>query len=411
MYRSPIAMPVRGVDLLSPDTAIPRGYARRVENVVIGRDGTITRRAGRQLLVEGGGFHSIEQTAHGLLVGRGVGLYRITDDPQHPEPLTHLGAASLIDFTDYNGHTYLTNGTGVWWIPSDEDAPRPCGVSLPSTLPTISVADTGALPAGTYSVALSLVDDRGEESRAVMLGQVTLPVSGGIRLNGLEVDLSSRYRVFLTPPDGDVLYLSEEFSGAFSQYLVSRPADGAMRRTQHLQPIPAGQFIRGRNGRLYVAKDNILWFSQALRPHLIDPRHDYIQFVGQIRFIEPLSIGLLVADDRGVWLLEGDDPSNARMRQVSVAKAVTGSSKRIPSGTVLRADDVAASVLWLSEEGYIIASDLGEVRALNSGQVRVPTDQRGRTVVVKRDGAVQILTLVAATEIYGDSIATIHTGG
>lgn len=394
MYRSKIALPVGGLDQISNPLAMPEGYASQIKNVVISRDGVIMRRPGRTLLQPGHDFHSIAETSHGLLVGKGPNLFRIGSDHNAPEYLINLISTGLIDFTDYNGHTYLTNGHGVWWLPATEHGARECGVRLPDRMPAIAPHDSGSLAPGRYAVAVSVMDEHGEESPARMIGQVDLPTGGGILMTGIDnSDLSLTYRVYLTPPDGDALYLSEQFSAAFAQYVVASPPEGAIQATLDLDRLPAGQFIRGFNGRIYVADGDTLWFSQAMRPHLCNRAHNYIRFAGDIRFIEPLAIGMMVADDRGVWLLEGGDPGAANLRQISPARVMMGSSIRVPATATLRTQLPTAAVLWLSEDGYMVAADSGETESLNQKRVKVPVSGRGRTVVVEHQGVTQLVTL------------------
>ena len=398
MYSAPITLPAGGLDQISNPLAMPDGYASRAENVVISRDGVIMRRPGRTLIQPGHDFHSIADTGHGLLIGKGSNLFRIANDPMAPEHIINLGTTGLIDFTSYNGHTYLTNGHGVWWMPASEHGARQCGVSLPDRLPAIAAHPDGALAPGMYAVALSVVDEHGEESPAAILGQIDLPAGGGILLTGVDgSNLDLTYRVYLTPPDGDALYLSESFSAAFSQYLVTRQPDGAIQATRDLERLPGGQFIRGMNGRLYVAAGDALWFSQAMRPHLCNRAHNYIRFVGGIRFIEPLMAGMMVADDRGVWLLEGADPTTATQRLISPAKAMAGSSIRVPATMTLRTQLPSAAVIWLSEDGYMVATDTGETEALNQKRVRVQVDGRSKTVITEHQGTIQLVTLIISS--------------
>jgi len=398
MYRAPIALPAGGLDQISNPLAMPDGYASSVENVVISREGVIMRRQGRTLLQAGHDFHSIAETNHGLLVGKGPGLFRFYPDVNAPELIMNLGSIGPIDFTDYNGHTYLTNGHGVWWMPATEHGARQCGVSLPDRLPAMVAHPDGALVAGTYAVALSVVDDNGEESPAAVLGQVELPNGGGIQLTGIDSsDMTLTYRVYLTPPDGDALYLSESFSAAFSQYLVTRQPDGAIQATRNLSRLPGGQFIRGMNGRIYVASGDTLWFSQAMRPHLCNRAHNHIRFVGDIRFIEPLTAGLLVADNRGVWMLEGTDPTTARQRLISPTPVMAGSSIRVPATMTLRTQLPSAAVIWLSADGYMVATDTGETESLNQKRARVSVDGRGKTVITEHQGTTQLVTLITSS--------------
>lgn len=397
MYQSPIPLPTGGIDQISDDLAIPAGFARRIENVVISSNGVFSRRKGRAVVRPGYGFHSIAETDHGILVGKGNGLFRIHPDSGEPELLGFIeNQYQPLDFTGYNGNTYIAGASGVWWIPAEHDTLLPCGVSLPDTKPAISAHENGALPAGQYAVAMSIVSPWGEESPLLPLGQVALESGGGIMLSGisgLEIDYS--INVYLTQESGGAYYLAEKFSAAFSQYLVGTFPDGAIAETQHLKPLPGGQYIRGRAGRLYVAQGNTLWFSNPMRPHLCDAAHGYIQFTGDIRFIEPITAGLLVADSRGVWLVEGDDPVSARLRLISPTPVMAGSSIRLPASASLRTSLASAAVIWLSSDGYMVATETADTECINSKRARIDVSGQGKTVFTDIHGTTQVITLTA----------------
>jgi len=273
-------------------------------------------------------------------------------------------------------------------------------------MPAIT-AGSGELLAGKYAVAVSRVDARGEESRTELLGHLALSDGGGVQLSGMVADASSTYRVYLTTPDGDVLYLSEEFSGAFTTFVVTKRPDGKNRATQHLVPMKPGTFVESHGGRIYTAVGDTLNFSQPLRFGLYDPRYDFIQFSGKIRVVAPVDEGLYVGDDRGVWFLPGKDPSDARLKKVSGSLAVFRSGLVLPganiSKDILNSDSPVA--VWLSTEGYMVGNSSGEVTPLNPEKLRVAADLEGRSRFVVREGLKQVITLLSAAGQLGYGLA------
>ena len=412
MRTVPIDLPKLGVDLLASETAIDRKAVRAADNIDIGDTGEFSTRVGHTVVQPGTGFHSMHHTDRTTLVVKNANVYAYNADTNTPHLIMELPYPELVEFTDYNGHVYFTASSGTWWLPSDEFIPRPVGSNPPDVLPNVTPATTGTLTAGKYVVGVSVVDDRDEESAMVVVGQVELTESGGIRLAGMAPELVGRWRVYITPPDGEELYLAEEFSRSFGEYVVTSQPDGAIRRTQYLAPMPGGQFIRGRNGRLYVASGDTLWFSEPLRPHLRDARHGYIKFVGQIRFIEPVEEGMFVGDDRGVWFMAGDDPTNTKMRLMHPARAVKRSSTLIAGSHF--GDDVTQSdryhALWLSTEGYVLGHPSGNITPLQPERVRIADGLEGRTRFLTRDGLRQVITLIATADNFGYGLAIDSVG-
>lgn len=399
-----ILLPTNGVDLLSDETGLSAGYVRRAENVDILRGGGFRRRAGHVLQSAGEGWHSLFSGKRGVLVGVGTELRSLDTQTFITALKADFGVDDPFDFVEYNGHTYVCNSGGLWWIPADSSEARRAGVALPNPLPNVRSVQQGALLPGRYAVAISRVDTRGEESPTRLFG--ILDLDGAVELSGLPIEPGARYRVYLTPPDGDVLYLAAEFDAVFATFVVGEIPDGAQRTTQHLSPMPGGEFVRWHAGRLYVLSGDVLHFSQPLRPHLTDLRHDFIQFQNA-KFVEPVSGGIFVGDDRGVWFLTGNEPGEFKFQQVSSAVAMRRSSLRLSSSHLprtLRLPEQECAV-WLSTEGYMVGTESGQVIALHPDRVRLAATLEGRSRFVIRNGVKQIITLTAASATSGYGVA------
>lgn len=406
---TPIPLPRLGVDLLSDETQMPAGAVRAAVNVDIDKRGQFGRRSGSALVAPGDGYGDLYPWGKTLLARRGAQLMAIDPGTLVEVPLCDLGVDGPIDYAAYNGDLYIVSAMGLWVLRAGATAAQPAGSRLPDVLPDLSPATAGALTPGRYMAAISMVDERGEESPAVPLGQMN--VTAGLLLTGLAVLPGSRWRLYLTPPDGDVLYLAEEFEAVFPQYAVTVYPGGAPCETLHLAAMPGGHFVRGNGGRLFVAAGDTLWFSEPLRPHLTAPRHNFVRFVGQIRFVEFVDGGAYVGDDRGVWWLAGADPTQYSLQQASDAVAVARSSVLVPMHHVGALDSRAAAdcAVWLSADGYMVGAPGGQVSALHADRIRLAPEIAGQSIFLMRDGIKQIVTLTASpgpASVFGGAIDT-----
>ena len=404
-----IPLPRLGIDLLSDETQMPAGTVRAAVNVDIDKRGQFGRRQGSALAAAGDGYGDRFSWGGRLLARRGALLLSIDPDTLAEATLCDLGADGPINYTAYNGDLYIAAAAGLWLLRVGASAAQPAGARLPDALPMLLPAAAGALTPGRYMAAISILDERGEESPAVPLGQID--VTAGLLLTGLEVVPGSRWRLYLTPPDGDVLYLAEEFDAVFTQYAVTVYPGGAPCETLHLAPMPGGRFVRGYSGRLFVAAGDTLWFSEPLRPHLTAPRHNFIRFVGDIRIVEFVAGGVYVGDDRGVWWLAGEDPTQYRLQHASDAVAVACSSALAPSHHlgVMGSRAAADCAVWLSADGYMVGPPGGQVTALHSDRIRLAPQIAGRSIFLVRDGIKQIVTLTASpgpASVFGGAIDT-----
>jgi len=392
----PFPLPVTGIDALSDETALDDGAVREAVNVDIDRDGCFSRRAGRRLIVPGADFHSlwVAKQRGTALVAQGSKLYKYIPG-NTPVALSTLNSADPLAYTEYNGNIYWTNRQTLQWLPSDSTVARDAGVPTPAVVPRLSPAP-GSLYRGKYGVCLSYVDDRGEEGGATEVQVIELPAGGGIRLEGLETRPGCIVNVYITDTDGEVLRLAARFPAVFPSYTVAEVARGSECETQYLVPMHPGEYITWLAGRLYTAVDDVLYFSNALRPHLYDPAHNFVKFSGFISFIEAVSDGLYVGDSRGVWFLRGTDPTKFEQTLVSTVRAVPRSSIKLPPSVfpdkVVNTQNPVA--VWLGDSGYVIGMDSGVVVELHTSRASLPRGLVGRSAYVFKDGIKQVITPV-----------------
>lgn len=407
---TPIPLPRLGVDLLSDETQMPSGTVRSAVNVDIDKQGQFKRRDGYTDSGLSGEFVGDLHPWQGRLIAyRNGELVSIDTNTMDFVVLGDLAGPPPHSFTEYNGALYVCTKSAVWILRENADAVALSGSRLPDALPNIAANPSGALTPGKYMAAISMLDERGEESQALMLGQID--VQAGLMLAGLVVAPGCKWRLYLTPPDGDVLYLSEEFDAVFSQYAVGTYPAGKQCETLHMEPLPGGSCIRADAGRIYVARGDTLWFSEPLRPHLVAARHNFVRFVGAIGFVEFVDGGCYVADDRGVWWLAGSDPTEWRMALASDAVAVANSSIVLPSYRVgaLQSRATTDCAVWLSANGYMVGAAGGQVAALHPERIRIAPGHVGRSIFLTRDGINQIITLTASqgpAPVFGGALDT-----
>ena len=395
----PYPLPITGIDSLSNETALMKGAVREAINVDIGRAGRFKRRVGQTKRLAGNEYHSLwgAQQRGTMLVANGNKLLRLNDDLTS-QPLADLVTGDPLSYTEYNGNVYWTSKSTFGWLPSNSPDPRPVGVPTPEINPALA-AGNGSLTAGKYGVCISYVDERGEESGTTAVQIIDLPQGGGIALSGMAVRPGWEVYVYITDPDGMKLHLGAKLPAVFSSYLVAEVAKGGDCDTQFLQPLPPGEFIAWLAGRLYTAKNGTLCFSNAMRPHLYNPAHNFIQFSGYISFIEAVTDGLYVGDSRGVWFLSGTDPTKFEMRLVSTCRAVRRSSIKIPPEHFPEKKVPATNpvALWLSTSGYVVGMDGGATVELQPDRIKVPAGLVGRTTYLFRDGIKQVVSPVNST--------------
>ena len=383
-----MGLPREGMDMLSSEEDLRDGTYRRLRNVDISKEGIVRRRPGFKRVVNNPGMHSLYAYGDKLLfVDRGS-LMLFNPETRVGDVLGLVGDFPL-HYTEYNGYVYMSNIQGCWRL--DDGVLHPVGVAnwysggLPFTV------DHNNQTEWTHkvAVAVSVVSPYGEESGAKVVG---------------ECDLSD------LPESGDRgdlrIYSTAGVAGAWVLVGSVEPCE-----VLGLEVLPGGHFITGHNGRLCVAVDNCVVFSEALRPHLYDPATNVIPFVGKLRMLVSNGDCLYVADDRGVWILKGKELFEASLEQVSSVIIVIGSALAVPSSALPAGrEDMDISegedlVVFLTEHGYVGGRGNGSLVNLSRGLVKLPAGREGHTVLLERDGMAQLVSAINATSLEAIGVA------
>lgn len=384
-----MGLPREGMDMLSSEEDLRDGTYRRLRNVDVSKEGVVRRRPGYKRVVNQPGMHSLYAYGDKLLfVDRGS-LMLFNPETRVGDVLGLVGDFPL-GYTEYNGRVYMTNIQGCWYL--DSGVLHQAGVvnNYSGGIPFTVDHDNETEWTHKVTVAVSVVAPNGEESGAKVIG---------------ECDLSD------LPELGDWGYMRlYSTSGAAGAWILIGSVEPC--EVLGLEVLPGGHFITGHKGRLVVAVDNCVVFSEALRPHLYDPATNVIPFVGKIRMLVSNSDCLYVADDRGVWVLAGKDLFEASLERVSSAIIVTGSALVVPSSALpagredMKISEGEDLVVFLTEHGYVGGRGNGLLVSLSRGLVKLPAGREGCTVLLERDGMAQLVSAINASSLEAVGVAT-----
>lgn len=403
-------LPKLGMDKLSDETSIPQGAWRTITNIDVSRAGQMSVREGFARIATGEYYSLWYALQRGVMLAAKNGtLYSINTTTGAATALINTGSQTIINYCEYNGNIYAVNAGGVFTIPSGSSTASRCGTAAPQP-PTVSASPNGGLVAGKYAVAISTINAAGEESGSTAPQVVTLTADGGIQLSGLPIVTGGKVAIFATTTNGDILYEYTQAPATFTTHLISATPQGSPIRTAYMSTLPGGHIIRWHNGRLYVASDDTLWYSDPFTPHLTQTSTNFVQFSGTISFVEAVQGGIYVGDTRGVWFLDGGDPTKFVLKRVSGCRAIPGTSLIVPNEhfnpKVVNTQLPVA--VWLCTSGYAVGTSEGTVIELNADFVRVPISQTGATTFAIRKGRKQVLTLVSTQrDSSGQSIDSV----
>jgi hypothetical protein len=145
--------------------------------------------------------------------------------------------------------------------------------------------------------------------------------------------------------------------------------------------IPPGQHITYYNGRIYVAKDQTIWYTDAYALNRIDMRKNVIQMKDEITMMKAVDDGIYVSigdiDDRSsVIFLGGTTPEEFTYREVADYGAIEGTGRKT-KGAFVGDGVVGDPIMWISRKGICIGANGGSFRNLTAGRYEVPNNRYG----------------------------------
>jgi hypothetical protein len=379
-----------GINNVAQDTEVPAGALRSALNVDLTDEGKPRRRGG-QSSIYAGDARSLYSSGDFTIFAEADVLKRLFADNSTTTLYAGLDSNNPISYAEVNTTIYFTDGdnnlqTTLGGVVS------PLGLPSPVTLPALTTTTTGGMDEGTYQVASTEVTSNGEESGAGMAQVVTLTQGQGILVSGVSFSSgASATNIYVSKANGEVLYYHSQTSST-STSIMEKP-QGRKLETQFMDELPAGQLMFYYKGRLWVAQDNVLWYSEPLRYGLCRLSANFIQFPERITIGQAVLDGIYIVADKG-YFLAGTDPKQMQQVVVSPYRAVEGTGM-ILSPDVFGLEDVLEdTAYWFGTNGAVLGLPGGAVKNITEDRLVVPDYVSGATMLRSKAGIQQVISAV-----------------
>ena len=386
----------RGLNNLDPVERLKPDALRDALNVDIDADGRVSRREGFAQVYSGGDIHSL-WGGNILLCVEGADLKRLTVNADGTLSAAVLGSGFIpgrpVAYDMLGDEVFLSNGVITGKVKNG--ALIPWGVQTPQRQPALTADTVGGLDAGAYLVAVTFVSNSGEESGSPAPQKIDIPAGGGIALSLLPTPTEANIttiRLYVSPPNEDVLYLADEVPAGATSALIYKWDTGMQAQTLLLDKMPPSVSIAHVGGRIYGILGNVLYWSEPLRYGLYRPARNWMLFPGgDLRAIGGVEgAGLYVVGDK-TWFLSGTDPSSFTQTEVLGYGGPRQQMLRVPREAFTSLNISVADVpVWLSERGFHAGLPEGVVN-LTERQAVVDSYQRIASLYRERHGRRQVM--------------------
>lgn len=381
-----------GMDMVSEDTALPRGAVREALNVTFDREGRARRRPGNTL-ISSGDTHSLwaNKTGDRAFCVRGPDLCKCGTG-LGVEPIATLPNAGPLSYTELADRIVAANASWIGQV-MPNDAVIELGVE-DGRIGTVDKSSVGGLPAGRYGIAAAFL--RGDEEGGLSdIHFVQVDAGGGLSValpQPLGADVSG-VRLYRTTADGDVLYRAEDIPVGLAVYVLGNSPIGRAADNQRLRRMPPGHIVRAWRGRLLVARGRTLRFSEPFRYGLYSPRTGFIQEAHPILLVAPVEGGIFVGTRAGVIFYRGNTPGEWSRVRLGAAPPVQGTDRAVDLSVIdpkFQLGTTGEAAMWLSQTGFVIGLPDGQVVQPQSRRIRLEA-QRGQLAIVGRQAVSMVI--------------------
>jgi hypothetical protein len=396
-------------NVVSPESTPPE-FLKKALNIDIDKLGGIAKRKGYSLK-DSGNYISIwaSENRLGCFANKNGNLIEVKSDYSVSTVKSNI-SNDPVSFDEVDGVIYYTsdahNGMIVNGVHKDWGIPKNI------LAPTLSLA-VGTLSEGTYQVSFTYVRSDGIESGATPASMITVPNGSGISLNIPNTSIPDIVysRIYCSEPNGKVLYyaglslLNSTFTiGSTSSF--SNPF-----KMFNLDKAPTGHIVKYYRGRIYIAQDNVLWYSEPYQYQHFNLGSNYFEFPERIREVMPVEDGIWLGSDR-LYYLSGDSPESFKRSTKEHIKIVEGTASKI-SGSYIHLDNTPIGYKWLvtSDLGIFVLFNQGLVINLTSQNVALEGSDLGTSVFLQDSGLNQYLSILKTNgnpnnSVVGDLVET-----
>lgn len=393
--------PFLGLNNRLPDFALHKDkvgdFVREAINVDLTNAGTFVRRKTASLLQSLTAPHSL----HGNLLVIDSALYSATLPAYSQTLVKLLSSNDRMSYVDFNGDTYFSNGTDSGRV-SNGDV-FPIGLPLPSE-PTVT-AISGVLPAGWYQVAVSYANSAtGEEGGVSPSQNFHLTSDGALRITLPATTAGATHiNVYVSTLNGSIPFYQKTVAvGAASTDVITLTL-GREANQRYEVPLPAGRLFLF-NGCLCSYKDNVVYEGLPSKLGYYLPSEGGVRFPANVSNCVPAQNGIYVVADKTYWI-----PGT----RITTAEGII--QDVLPYGGVYGTEFEAphkSQYGWFGAKGFVIASTQGEVEAVMTETVTVPSlPSEGFSTVFEDDGNRRVVSCGYCLNLENTGVTTYDGWG
>jgi hypothetical protein len=164
----------------------------------------------------------------------------------------------------------------------------------------------------------------------------------------------------------------------------------------HLYAPKPGQHIEWYKGRLYVARNETLWYSNVNEPGVVDRRRNFIKFENEITMLQAVDDGFWITvgdiNRQTTYFMGGAERENFTLRRLAGYGCIEGTDVKIKDGSRIGEGLSGTVAMWTSDEGVCIGGNGGQFINITQGKYNISDERFGAGLFRDENGLAQYIS-------------------
>jgi len=213
----------------------------------------------------------------------------------------------------------------------------------------------------------------------VISGDSLYQVATDGSLTGIRSGLADRRMDFTQV--GDLTYyvngIDKGYVKAGVSYVWSKGTYTGPESTRFFTGPPDGDHIESLAGRMFVSKDNVLWFSELFNFDLFDQAQGFVQYQTKVLFIQAVRTGLYVSTENSIYFLAFQNGVLMSRMVLPYPGIEWTNTKTDLTPADVGIESSGALAAWASREGAVIGTGDGVAININRKKIIYPESAKG----------------------------------
>jgi hypothetical protein len=387
----------KGINNIASVNRMPNGYLTECVNLNINNSGILGQRSGFSEKLAGE-FSAIWSDSLRCFAVKNGDLIEIGKDYGETVLRSNIGRVAT-DFVCCDGNYYYCSPS-IHGVIKETTLQSLIGQAMVETQPTITYTSGGTLLAGKYMIAVTTLNDSGEESGT------TTPVvfelledDKALVLSLLPPTTENYYAIYASTRNGTELFRQGVISTATPSVTLLDIDDGGFPLDSiGIMPAPYGELIAYHYGHLFIARDNLLFYSKPMQYGRWS-EEDYYEYPSKITAILPCESGMWIStEESGTYWISGKTPMHGMEVQSDFVQnkktnscILMGSKQRIEP-------DYLKMMTWgwiaTAKDGVLLLMDGGQFSNATWDNIRLPEFESCAGAIIEHNESINYLSII-----------------